>query len=315
MKNAVLASVMLLAACDLAKQDIYSSGGFVEASYFSHLFPATTHQQRFDRYLLSFSVLAPLALETAVDGQQASAAIGRVNATYRSLAVLQTAAASCTIGPATDDLPSEIPAPCREDVPKDGQPNAYAFETAAYDVQSDLYFLSKTLIVNLDLDGTARDLAALDIDGLLAVSGRMDDLFPVVRRGAATYRDSIVLLADAVQTSCAASGYTREEYPDSECARLETRLRDTFHRGDPPDAVFDIEELLELASAASRTHRWSMTPQQRRAVIHHVDRACDHAFAFQSIGRGASAQKRSCGVADGDGIDSARRELLGRLAG
>lgn len=296
----LLAAAVALGGCDSVQQETYSSGGFITQSYFDHLFPAVTHQQRFDRYLLTVSVLAPLTLETAGDAQQAAAAINRVNATYGSLHALLKAAESCKIG--EDCASVEITA---------GEPTAYAFEAAAYEVQSDLYFLSKELIVNLDLSESVQNIAQLDVSGLLAISKRFTELFPIARRGAATYRDGVILLADTVRASCSDHESKLTTEGQKACNTLKTQITGRYGAGSDLGGAFDIKTLLNAAKSAADRHPWRMSPSQRKAAIYHIDRACARAFDFQKIDNDETDSYVNCGTAtQGEGIVAKKRELL-----
>ncbi|MFZ5961794.1 hypothetical protein ACOXXX_02495 [Thalassococcus sp. BH17M4-6] len=307
MFRVILASAaMLVAACDLVRDDLNSSGGVVGRGYSQHLFPAVTHAQRFDRYLLSLMVLAPVVLETSADAPQAAAAINRVNAAYRSLAELRQAAASCTVGAPAGG--------CALTPVDEGTPTAYAFESLAYDVQSDLYFLSKELIVNLDLDASAEDLAALNLTGLVGLVSRFRELFPIARRGAATYRDGVVLLADTVRRSCVATQAAGTDGSMTEagkraCGRLQEQITARYGRGQDIGGPNDIQTLLYLARAAADGHAWAMTQAQRRAAIYHIDAACARAFDIQKIDN--EENLLNCGtVAQNDNTPSRARVAL-----
>lgn len=278
--------------CEMVRQDLGSTGGFVGVQMDTHMFPAVTRQQHADRYLMSFMVLAPLALDTAADAQQARATIGRVNATWRSLADLYRAADACEPGTT-----------CAARSPTPGLPNGYSFETASYEVQLDFYFLAKDVIVNLDLDSSAGDLASLDMPAMLTLATRVRENFPVARRAAATWRDGTILFADAVAQGAGGA---------DACAPLKATLARRYSRGTPVAETRDIAALLRAAEAASKDCPWSLSPQQRQAALYHIDSACARAFRRQALSEHAEdAPPSSCGLpGQNDGTAAPARQAF-----
>ena len=273
-KAALAAPLVFLASCSSVKDELYEPDGFV-APHFNKRLTAVTQEQRADRYLIAFAIVAPLALETSDDGQDKTNIISRINFTQKALADLYTAAGK---------NPTAL---------SDPAPTQYAFETLGYDVQKQLYRLSKELIIQLNLDETAEDIVDLDIPAMTRLYDRMKELFPVVRRGAATYRDAIYAYGSAVSESC--------EGPD--CTKLVQLLNAQYAYGEPTsrDAMDRryFEQVLDAAKKASATRKdtasWSLGQQRRLALLFHIQKACDAAFKTQDGGENPAAEPLNCG--------------------
>lgn len=284
--------IFSIASCAAVKDEFGTTGGFA-SNYADKAFPAVTQQQHADRYLLSAMILAPIALETSQDAEQARATIGRVNALYNSLAELTYAVKACAIGNRNEGKA------CRTTQIEEKKGNGYAVETLSYDVQSDLYFLAKTLVVNLDLEVSASDLLDFNLSSLRKLVSRGTELFPIARRGAATYRDAVVLIADTVNSSC-----TDKE--DRNCIILGEHLHNRYQKGVTSENLRDISDLLQKAKAAAKGKNWRMTKVQKESAIFHIDKACSYAFDFQKLGSDNNDAMVNCGFLRG-GITSAAR--------
>ncbi|WP_417267585.1 hypothetical protein [Celeribacter baekdonensis] len=273
-----------LSGCETIKDEFGVSEGFVSRQA-DRFIVAQDQHQRADRYLLATLLIAPLALDTVQDETDADTALLRLNALYGTLADLYTAIGECQTSAAaasptcasTADASWDFDA---EAIPKDG----YSFETLSYEVQSDLYFLGKSALINLDLDDKVKDLAALNPTALVSLYKELNSYGPALRRGAATYRDGIVIYTDAVfyetcQTSpnnTSPNGVGCKAYKDRYATQkqLDATEAEGSTRG--------LTRALSQAQNQSKTVGWSLNKRQALAVIAHVDVACTRAARISS---------------------------------
>lgn len=283
--------LVVLSACNSIKDEFYEPDGFI-GPHFNSRIVAVTQEQRADRYLIAFALVAPLALETSDNGQDKTNIIARINNTQGALAALYGAAGKPAASLASPEA------------------TKFSFESVGYDVQKQLYRLAKELIIQLNLDETAEDIVDLDIPALLRLYNRAKDLFPVVRRGAATYRDTIYIYADAVSDACDGTA----------CSRLEALLLNQNEKGvvtarDSQDRRY-FEQVLSAAKSASKeTHpektAWRLGKSRRLALLYHIQKACDAAFKTQETGENPSATLLNCGTPKKSNASEKRDELIG----
>ena len=280
---------IFLSACESVKDELYEPDGFV-APHFNKRLTAVTQEQRADRYLIAFAIVAPLALETSDDGQDKTNIISRINFTQKALADLYTAAGNDA---------SNLSSPA---------PTEYAFETLGYDVQKQLYRLSKELIIQLNLDETAEDIVDLDIPAMIRLYDRIKELFPVVRRGAATYRDAIYVYGSSVSQTC----------NGDDCDQLKKLLENQYNQGVPTsrdslDRRY-FEQVLDAAKKASRSSEnptpWSLGKQKRLALLYHIQKACDAAYKTQDGGDNPTSAAQNCGSDQKSEISKQRALLI-----
>lgn len=297
---------LFLAGCETARDELYSPDGF-PAPYMDKVATAVTPEQRADRYLLGLALLAPVVLETSGTGKETETSISLVNGTYASLAKLYEASKNCSD-------PSAPKADCTlsssQEKKKTHVPNTYAFETHSYDVQKKFYRLGKTLILNLDLDETVEDILAFDVTTITNLYDRGKQIVPAVRRGTATYRDAVLIYASAVAESCR----------DGECDRLKnllnTQYGDEPSKPSAPDAERYFHQLQRLARKEAETRNWTLGTERRHALLYHLDKACDAAFEYQTIGDDKPPKYQVCGSkqtnsnASNSGKSKAREVLL-----
>ncbi|MGR3375752.1 hypothetical protein [Salipiger abyssi] len=294
---------LISSACDFVNSELYEPDGFAGPTLNERL-PAVTPVQRADRYLLGLAILGPVTLETSANGTDTRNTISQINSSYAALSDLYAAEKACA-----------DPLACRLSQPAN---SVYSFETVSYDVQKRYYRLAKTLVVNLDLEETVSDIANLDLAALLKLVERAREMVPAVRRGAATYRDAIFIYATGVSESCTVS-YTAagKEIPDA-CRNLETALTDLYKTGRPytlPETgERRLRKILSLAQEAATKSAWELGDDRRRALVFHLDKACDVAFELQTVGDDPAGQADSCGQQTKPGeVSKARDALLGQF--
>lgn len=322
----------LMSSCGFIESEIYSSGGYV-GEQAQNFIPAQTQQQRLDRYLIVAIILAPAALETAVDEEDASATIRRVNALYGSLANLLDALKCDPAGAQTQNFDAvprgdgdpRVSAPNRyilvfdsvqaaaEDwgeVEDEFASTPYSFEQLEYEVQQDLFFIARAVVTNLNLDTSVDSLLSLNALTLARLWTKVNDLMPMVRETAARFRGGVILYADIAQASC-------RPLPGTPCTRLRQAMAEQY-RGADTNFTFqenDVRQMLDLARRAFDGEQWRMTAPQYIAVLSQIDQSCTVAFHRQS--EGLSDEEvvglPKCGADSPDG--SARARLITALKG
>lgn len=290
-----------MAGCDQVRDEFGTSEGFVGPQA-DRLLDARSQYQRADRYAMAMMMLVPMALETAGDAGETRATIQRTNELYASMATLYGAINRCTPGAR---LPSNTnaavgPVNCRFHSSVDIVETGYNFESLSYEVQSDLYFVGRTIITNMDLDTDVSDLISLRPAALTGVWEAIPDVFPAARRLAAGYRDGVVLFADAIATAC-----PRPPGGAGGCSDLHHQLNQQFHAGEAEQ--FERRELFELlhrAGQASDNVTWRLEQPQFRAFVAHLDRSCRMVFARQIDGGIGDDLVNCAGEIDGlGGVD------------
>jgi hypothetical protein len=268
-----------LSGCETIKDEFGVSEGFVSRQA-DRFIVAKDQYQRADRYLLATLLIAPLALDTVQDETDADTTLLRLNALYGTLADLYAAIGECQTSTADTSPTCARKADHEGDfgstaIPKDG----YSFETLSYEVQSDLYFLGKSALINLDLDDKVKDIADLNPTALVSLYKELDSYVPVLRRGAATYRDGIVIYTDAVfYETCQTSpnGVGCKAYADRYATQKQLDVLEE------EDSTRGLTRALKQAQDQSKTVGWSLNKRQALAVIAHVDVACERAAKISS---------------------------------
>lgn len=259
-----LCGPLLGAACSTIRDDIGEPDGAM-GPYMNRFLSAETHVQRSDRYLLGLVVLAPLALETSEPGEDIQVAIKYVNRSYVALQGLYGARG----------LPES-----------DASVSKHAFETHSYDVQKAYYRLIKTVALNLDIDDAAKDLMALDLDGLVDLARRADEVLPPMRRASASYRDAVLIYAHAVGR-CEGAGKQTEF-----CAQLVHQKGRVAGQGSPKAQARYIDRTLAEAkrlAASSDGANWGLSAKERLAALYHLKKACLTAEPLQA---GATGEEK-----------------------
>ena len=269
---AVVIAPLFLFGCDQIQDEFRESGGFV-GPLADKVVATASQRQQADRYALSAMLLAPMALDTAGDAAESRATILRVNELYRSLTTLYKAVQECSPG---SDEPFNGASICRESLGDPDTPGGYSFEELSYEVQSDLYFIGRSVASNLDLDAEVSSLLQLSPTALIEIARVARGAFPILRRLAATYRDGVIILADAVSSHCAD--------PDA-CDALNTELRNMFSGTDASTdgqrQTRQLSRILSRVQELSDETQWHLNKVQYAGVIAHIDRACQRAYLDQ----------------------------------
>jgi len=275
---ACLCLLASLAGCEAVRLDIGYPGGVVGHAIEPKL-PAFSQTSRVNRYLVGLAILSPLMAESVSDKDMAQQAAREINRSLASLAQLAEAAARGR--PADYKSAGE-----------------YAFETLEYDVQKAYYRAAKQVALNLDLDIDLADLATANPARLLGLLSRADGLFENSRRGAAAYRDTVTIVADAVLPADAigASQRVREYH------RLRT-VAGADAAGEKPVSAQYRALVKRLEEGANL-----MLDEPRIAgLLHHVWRACERLHDPYGVEAG-------CDNADFDGLRVALIALNSRRA-
>lgn len=282
----VLGLCGILSGCETFGDEVGVSEGLV-SRHANKVIVATSQRQRADRYLLAGLLLAPLALDAAQDETDADTAITRLNAHYQTMADLYEAIAKCSTTEIETKEADENNS-CRAQHESDPAQNkaldkdGYSFEVLAYEVQSDLYFLGKSALINLDLDDKVKDVIDLDPIALVSLLRELGELAPTLRRGLATYRDGIVIYTDAVYESVE-DGCENEKPKPKLCSSFKKRYSRigalTDEEGNP---VRGLSKVLADARQDASGKQWQLSKRQRYAILSHMDTACARAYRMLS---------------------------------
>lgn len=154
-----------------------------------------------------------------------------------------------------------------EDVSQEVAPSAFAFETLAHDMQNTMLALTKQTLSSAEFDGVAQDVLDLDV---LALTKSVNRSMPVARRVLASYRDTVVVFADAVSGFCASS-----------CGDL-PNLLNQLDSGTPSEmAALTLHEqriIQALRSEMKKTMNnaggWYLGKRHITGLMYHMDQAC-----------------------------------------
>lgn len=290
MKRIVAAiGLFLLSSCGFVQDELYEPGGFVGARANGFL-PAVTLQQRFDRYMIITLVLAPTALETSVDAEDASATIQRVNALYYSLSRMQRAIECHRTNKANAGTSEGFVVVCDarqgglnekanwQEVNGRLRVNSYAFEQLEYEVQQDLFFIARAVVTNLELSIDVKDLVDFNPLTLAGLWRKVDELLPMFREAASRFRGGIIMYADISQQSC-------DPEASIPCNRLQRLMKERY-RGISSDLAFaerDVLSMLRLASASFDEGAWLLAQPQYANIVAQIDHSCEVAYRRQQI--------------------------------
>lgn len=235
-----------LSGCEAARLDIGYPGGVVGHAIEPKL-PAFSHTSRVNRYLVGLAILSPLMAESVSDKDMAEQVTREISRSMVSLTDLAHAAA---IGRSTDYKKAGI----------------YAFETLEYDVQKAYYRAAKQVALNLELDVDLAELATANPARLLSLMSRADGIFETSRRGAATYRDTVALIADAVLRDSAthASQGVRDYHKRRMAAGPDSA-------GDKPVST----DYRALVKKLEEDANLELDKEEIAGLLHHVWRTCE----------------------------------------
>lgn len=247
-----------LAGCNIVRDEAGYAGGVVGRNADRYLLPALAQRQRADRYFMTLSIVAPLAAELNAGPAQADAASTLINAAYDDLARMYAAAGVCMLSaPGCVSFEPGQAAP----------PSAFAFEALAHDMQNTMLALTKQTLSTAEFDGVAQDVLDLDV---LALVKSLNRSMPVARRILASYRDTVVVFADAVGMRCGA-----------DCSDLR-RLLVQMQTGQPAEtSILSLHEQrvisalrAEMEAATKKAPTWYLEPQHIQGLMYHMDQAC-----------------------------------------
>lgn len=263
----ILSILFLTAAllgCDVIRDEAGYAGGVVGRNADRYLLQAVSQRQRADRYFMTLSIVAPLAAELSTGPAQADAASTLINAAYEDLAQMYDAAGVCLLNqPNCENFEASQEAPT----------SAFAFEALAHDMQNNMLALTKQTLSTAEFDGVAQDVLDLDV---LALVKSLNRSMPVARRILASYRDTVVVFADAVSVKCGAG-----------CGDLSSLLRQMQSGQPAKTATLGLKEQrvisalrAEMKAAIREAPNWHLQHQHIRGLMYHMDQAC-RALALQ----------------------------------
>ncbi|MEO9685137.1 MAG: hypothetical protein ABJF86_03485 [Tateyamaria sp.] len=328
MKNLIAVVILaFLPACDFLRDEAGYPGGRVERIADEKIFEARSQRQRADRYLMSLTILAPLAADFTETSSQAKSAAVLINSGYDVLARMRAASnpdTSC-LNASRFSAPekaqgSTVPAVTSVNCglknadATDDFNSAFAFEAHSREMQSTLYSLSKLVLNAAELDGLAEDIVELNYLGVIRHGKRV---FPVARRALATYRDTIVVYADAVNAACG--------FEQPECAGLKDELEE-FRTGknvkiSDEFAERAIRALLRSVNASMSVEdaqTWQLKDQHIKGLVYHIDVSCQRLVGkqFSDNGQDELDKVENCGgthallTADGNKTSANRKTFL-----
>ncbi|WP_198389281.1 hypothetical protein [Roseovarius faecimaris] len=272
-------AALMLVACGTVNDETGYTGGAFGRLADERLFQARSMAQRADRYLMSLTLIAPIAAELAQTEAEAKSMSIQINKAYDILGRMNEISHSCVLQHTS----------CKSvDTPTN---SAFAFEKNSYDMQRTLYALAKQSSDAADLDDLIDDIIDLDLAGLLNTGKRT---FPILRRVFATYRDTVVTFGSAVYSVC--SDQKRRD-PDAtsstDCDTLGALLAQM--------STGQIAKTGLLAEHERRTIRatltaldgaalerwganWHLQKSHALGLVYHVDAACIRLRAMQKLG-------------------------------
>lgn len=235
--------VALLGGCEAVRLDLGYPGGVVGHAIEPKL-PAFSQPARVNRYLVGLAILAPMMAESATDRETAEEAGRGIGRSLDALVELAEAADG-TSGDYTTA-------------------GKYAFETLEYDLQKAYYRAVKIVVLNLNLDIDLSDLATANPARLLQLMSKADVVFETSRRGAAVYRDTVVLVADAVLGTKDIKSAVRAYHKRRQALGADAA-------GEKPysEKYFEVVDKLAREDGDFR-----LAEDKIDALLHHVWRAC-----------------------------------------
>lgn len=264
----IMALLLAGSGCNIVKDEAGYAGGTVGRAADTYLFVAMAQKQRADRYFLTLSIVAPLSAELSQGAAQADAASTLINDAYANLALMYKAAGACLQKYAADDGCIKLEAE------KTTGPSAFSFETHAYDMQRTMLALTKQTLSAAELDDLAKDIIDLDVVGVLRSVRKS---VPVARRILASYRDTIVTFADAINNGCYKRNQKKKNCKDLDDLILQIEvgsMAKTTSLATHDDRV--IRALLdELKKAQATFPNWTLQSQHIIGLMYHIDRACE----------------------------------------
>ena len=329
MKKAIAGILLLvstIAGCGQVQNELGAPGGFA-GPIADDLLPAVTQRQQADRYLLAAMLIAPLALDLADDPEEALIVSRRVNALGESLANLYEAVQQCEVGlrvsstQAGTVLRREAGDYCAAVSQISVSPaNGYSFEILGAEVQARIAALVSDISRGLDIRIRASDVTALNPVKLARIWTRLRELFPVMRRSAANYRDGMVIFTDAIAHSPICTNSENDRIGDGmsatavACRDLARHLNARYFEGrDTMVSENDLRQLFLAAERVARGRNWELGVAQYGPILAHINMACVRAEGVQTINTGSGAvsdeDRVSCSAAPKDGESNERGML------
>lgn len=240
--------VALLGGCEAVRLDLGYPGGVVGHAMEPKL-PAFSQTARVNRYLVGLAILAPMMAESASDRETAEEAGREIERSLGALAKLAEAADRTSSDSTSSDYKTA---------------GKYAFETLEYDLQKAYYRAVKIVVLNLNLDIELSDLATANPIRLLQLLSKADGVFETSRRGAAVYRDTVVLVADAVLGTKDIKSAVRAYHKRRQALGADAA-------GEKPYSKMYFEVVDKLA----KDEDFTLEKVHIDALLHHVWRACE----------------------------------------
>lgn len=271
-------AIFTVSGCNQIRNELGYPGGFIGAEA-NRILPAFSPYDRADRYLVALALLAPMAAETARDKATAQASAIAINDSLLTLSELMEATQlTCKL---------EESYAISQNCLQEAGASPLAFETLSYDIQRNLYALSKQIATNAELPLSYEKLAALDVIGLMRDLDNLTQGFVLARRSLAVYRDAVITIADAMKRK-ACEG---ENATGRRCAALDipTQARRFYGSPDTAEGRPIGVAMTEIRSMMQSTeYGLELNPTHRYALLFHVQRACAQLLRTQNSGDGTA---------------------------
>ncbi|WP_298357031.1 hypothetical protein [uncultured Litoreibacter sp.] len=312
MRNLVLGCVsaaVLLSGCTFVKDERGYPGGFSGRIADNKIIQTRNHEQRIARYAYSLALVAPLVAETAQTPSEAQASANAINAVYAKLKQLEMlrkncpllvgevedttgaifSSNSCSLVGAGDDASTDLG-------------SAFAFESNAFEVDRTMVRLAKTAADNIGVRGSLSRAKNLTVIDLAKSIYRARKVVPIALKYFATYRDVSLIVGDAIASTCTGNC-------DNVINDFRRVLSDRSDIADARNASRPISKIFAGAKTlASNGVGWRFSPRHYRALVHHVDRACEQLY-YRQLVTGSGIAPVRCSSVDNGGSDD-RNEFL-----
>jgi len=272
-RSFLISIFLFLSSCSVIKGEFGHPGGWVEDQLDSRFIDARSQTQRADRYLMSFAMMSVVASDLARTENEAQALSLLIDAGFDDVSKLYHSGEDCIIAPSECSNQGSL------------NSGAFSFEYHSHELQRTLYSIGRMGVSNTSNKDLVKNIIELDLVGILT---NARSYFPILRRFAASYRDSVVILGSAIGEPTfkirANSEQARVCNNDRNCSQTKKLLKQ-FQSGNVASlALSEGEESRELKVLINRVDGlskkrgfddWTLKKIHRQALLDYINRSCE----------------------------------------
>lgn len=299
-----------LTACDQFRDEFFTPGGYVSPLLDDNLYRVVSRKDHFNRYYFVTAIAAPIALYSVADEDSAYDAIRHVKQTFVTLDKFDESLKQCA-NP-TQRLAQNCDFASSAGAKTELTDTSYGFEHNSLTVQRSIARLGSDIRQNIGLSVDISD--ATDIaSSLIKVLSDLSDLVGPMRNIAASYRETMQIVALGTSRQCAVAP------SEPNCENLREATAELYvdgkkpsstiftESGDPERTIRTLRRLTYsvIESEELGTHGF-LDAESKRALAAVIRTACTHSLKFVSASDKKDATKNCNEIFNGINASAAK---------